>query len=163
MGARGAFLVLAGVSVSLLSAPARLVRWLLDHPEVIVVFLVLLALWAQSFYGRQAVVQSTQLGCQRGMLDRFGDLENWYGAYLRARHTAEQQHEVMRGPGAGVDAAAAQTYLATLKDKMRRVDASHSLIWPDPRVPGAQGPYAHPLGLGTFSCLRAFPAASPLG
>jgi hypothetical protein len=130
-------------------------RWLRHNVKWVILTLVLAAVWAQSFNGRVDAVNEARADCQRGIVERFGNMENWYAAYTRATAQGVRLHE----DTSGVDLLAAASYLQSVRVQMEHVDAKHSLMWPDPRT--EPGPYEYPLGYGTFSCHRAYPDADP--
>lgn len=136
----------------------------LKNPLVWVVFVLVAASWDTSYQGRvgqaktqyhdaMGLVSSQRASCLRGMSNTFTNMEGWYTAYRARLATAEKLHE---GPN-GVDSISARSYLALAVNQMTRVDAKHSLRWPNPLRVGEKGPFTHPLGYGTFSCESAFP------
>lgn len=138
-----------------MSRARTVVRWFGDRPTVLIVIFFFGVAMANSYSGRQQLVDSQRHNCHSGLPITFSDMESWYGAHLARLADAAAKHEGVDG----VDRQAASTYLSDVTAKMTRVDRVHSLVWPDPRNRGAHGPYTHPLGYGHFSCESAYPNA----
>lgn len=115
----------------------------------VVLFAVLiLAVFAQSYNGRRAVVFSQRVGCHRGVIDRTVNAAAWYAAYQAREQTALASRDPKTQR---LNFAAARVYWSAAWSLNRRVDRPHSLV-----VNGR-----HPVGFGRLDCAKAFPAASP--
>lgn len=124
---------------------------LLRQPLFWLSLIFLLTVWSVGHGAARSVVDSQRAGCVRAMQSNFIQIEFSYTAYYARLKTAREQGEPADGP----DNVAARSYLALAKNMMKRVDAAHSLQWPNPL--SEKGPYTHPLGYGTFKCNKAYP------
>lgn len=122
----------------------------------IAVLIALAAFLVASHRGRQQIELHARSSCVAAQGERFALMEAWYGAFLARERDARRQKEPYP---VGQDWQAAGTYHAYIARAMKRAGPTTSLTWPDPEVPGVQGPFTHPYGVSHYSCRQAFPDA----
>lgn len=101
---------------------------------------------SQSNRADTAVLIGVRNSCRRGMADRRGNVESWYGAYLARSAQARKARDGTKV----TDERAAAVYLWNVETQIRHLNRPHSLTWPlNSRI--------YPLGLSNYSCNAAFP------
>lgn len=154
----------------------RLRAWLSDHPMVLVVFLILAAVWDQSYNGQVVLAQSQQVQCERTGARLVADANDLRGdiATLAAQVRADESiasSSAVPGSARAARALSAEAGREAIRRKwldLRVVDGlTDSGLWRglQDRWDRDAVRFGVPVGPGrraeTFACDRAYPPASP--